>query len=276
MSNLVKRTITGTAFIIVMVAGLVVSKWLFAILALFVMVCSIREFYNMSLGSLFKLERLTAIVSAILAFVLVFLIASGAMEWKWIGLVLLPLMEIPVLALKAMGSKDFDRFAYVYVPLVYVALPISLCPLLVLGPSGFSGYLLLSMFIMIWCSDVGAYCVGTLLGQRPGSRKLAPHISPKKSWWGVGGGVFFCILAALVLHFVGWLSFDIAHCCAVGAVISVGGVIGDLFESVWKRHFGFKDSGNIIPGHGGMLDRFDSSLVAIPLAAVYLSIFNLL
>ena len=135
---------------------------------------------------------------------------------------------------------------------------------------------MLSLFILIWMSDVGAYCVGTALGQRPDARKLAPSISPKKSWWGFWGGVFFCVAAAVGLHFLTWLPFGLLHCIALGVIVSVAGVCGDLFESMWKRHFGVKDSGNCIPGHGGMLDRFDSSLVAIPLACVYLTLTGLL
>ena len=82
-------------------------------------------------------------------------------------------------------------------------------------------------------------------------------------------------MAAVVLHFVGWMPFSLRHSVALGALVSVSGVCGDLFESLWKRHFGVKDSGNVIPGHGGMLDRFDSSFLAIPFALVYLVICGL-
>jgi len=84
------------------------------------------------------------------------------------------------------------------------------------------------------------------------------------------------VAAAVGLHYLTWLPFGLGHCIALGVIVSVGGVCGDLFESMWKRHFGVKDSGNCIPGHGGMLDRFDSSLVAIPMACVYLIAWGLL
>jgi len=136
--------------------------------------------------------------------------------------------------------------------------------------------MLLSFFILIWVCDVGAYCLGTAFGQKPDSKKLAPKISPKKSWWGFWSAVISGIAAATGLHYLTWLPFSLLHCIAIGLVISVGGVCGDLVESMWKRHFDVKDSGNCIPGHGGMLDRFDSALIAIPLACIYLSFFGLI
>ena len=90
------------------------------------------------------------------------------------------------------------------------------------------------------------------------------------------GGIVFCIIGSVVLYLSGLFEFNIVHCIAVALIIGCTGVCGDLFESLWKRHYGVKDSGNIIPGHGGILDRFDSSLVAIPLAAIYLISFNLI
>ena len=149
-------------------------------------------------------------------------------------------------------------------------------PLMMMDGDVFDGWLLLSFFIIIWASDVGAYCVGTLLGQKSDSRKLAPAISPKKSWWGVAGGVVLGIGASALLSYLTWMPFPMIHCLALGFLVSAAGITGDLFESMWKRHFHVKDSGSLIPGHGGMLDRIDSSLVAIPLAYVYLLAFSLI
>ena len=160
--------------------------------------------------------------------------------------------------------------------LVYILA--SMCILFLMGFTGgqFDGTLLLCFFIMIWCSDVGAFCVGSLFGQKAGSRKLAPKISPNKSWVGFWGGLVFTVAAALILHAPGLLVPGIVHCILLAVVIHCTGVCGDLLESAWKRHFGLKDSGNIIPGHGGFLDRFDSSLAAIPAGALYLLIFSLI
>ena len=174
------------------------------------------------------------------------------------------------------SREGFGDLTYIYAGLLYIALPVSLSPLIVMDGEVFDGWLLLSLFILIWVSDVGAYCVGSLFGRRPDARKLAPSISPNKSWWGFWGGLGFCVAAAVGLHYLTWLPYGLVHCIVVGLIIAVGGTCGDLFESMWKRHFGVKDSGRCIPGHGGMLDRFDSSLVAIPMACIYLTLIELI
>lgn len=139
----------------------------------------------------------------------------------------------------------------------------------------FSGNLLICFFIIIWASDVGAYCFGTALGQKFGP-KLFPSVSPKKSWIGSAGGFICALIAAWVLNeYTTLMNFhSIIHIIAIAAIINIGGAYGDLVESQLKRNFGVKDSGNIMPGHGGMLDRFDSVIIGFPLAIIYLEIFT--
>ena len=129
----------------------------------------------------------------------------------------------------------------------------------------------LSVFIFLWTNDTGAYCSGSLFGKH----KLFPRISPAKSWEGsIGGGVFVLIAAAIVGYFANsgesLHTLNIPEWMGLGLVVAVFGTWGDLVESLFKRTIGVKDSGNILPGHGGMLDRFDSSLMAIPAAVIYL------
>ena len=128
----------------------------------------------------------------------------------------------------------------------------------------------LSVFIFLWTNDTGAYCSGSLFGKH----KLFPRISPAKSWEGSIGGGIFVIIAAII---IGYIANDgeahrlsILGWVGLGVVVAVFGTWGDLVESLFKRTLGVKDSGNILPGHGGMLDRFDSSLMAIPAAVIYL------
>ena len=156
---------------------------------------------------------------------------------------------------------------------MYIALPFSLLNVLAFnatseGIVAFNTLLPLSIFIFLWVNDSGAYCVGSLIGRH----KLFPRISPGKSWEGsIGGAVFVLAAAYAISYFLdeeqmltmpAWLG--------LGLVVVVFGTWGDLVESLFKRTLGIKDSGNILPGHGGMLDRFDSSLLAIPAAVVYL------
>jgi phosphatidate cytidylyltransferase len=139
----------------------------------------------------------------------------------------------------------------------------------------FNGILLLSFFVIIWGSDVGAYLFGMSLGQRYG-KKLFPSVSPKKSWIGFWGGLFTAVLVAVLLNIAGIFTFKMIHCIARAVLLCITGVYGDLIESQWKRHYDVKDSGSIIPGHGGLLDRFDSALIAIPIGIIYLVVMNVL
>ena len=274
LSNFWIRTLTGILFLVIMVFGLIWDRTLFGALFVIILWVALQEFYTMALGKRFLLQQKLGLAAGALAFIFVACHCFYGWDLRFLTIALIPLLLIPVSCLLLPSREGFGDLTYIYAGLLYIALPISLSPLLMMDGDVFDGWFLLSLFIMIWCSDVGAYCIGTAFGQKPNSRKLAPSISPKKSWWGFWGGLFFCVGAAIGLHYLTWLPF--LHCIVLGLIVGAGGVCGDLFESIWKRHFGVKDSGNCIPGHGGMLDRFDSSLVAIPMACVYLSIVGLL
>ena len=154
--------------------------------------------------------------------------------------------------------------------MAYVALPMSLLNVMYFD---YSPKLLLAAFILIWLNDTGAYCVGTLIGKH----RLFERISPKKSWEGFWGGLAFCIAATWLLQ---WLNlfpacWSIAAAVGFAIVTSVFATWGDLCESLIKRTLGVKDSGNIMPGHGGILDRIDSLLLVAPATLLYLLIIAL-
>ena len=276
MNNFWIRTLTGIAFLVIMVFGLIWDRAVFGGLFTIILVVALKEFYQMSLGQRFLLQQKLGLLAGAAAFLLVAAHCFYGMDIRWFAAGLIPLLLIPFSAPFLHNHNEFGDLAYIYAGLLYIALPISLSPFLMMDGAVFDGWLMLSLFILIWCSDVGAYCIGTAFGQGPNSRRLAPDISPKKSWWGFWGGLVFCAGAAVGLHFLTWMPFSLIHCIALGIIVSVCGVCGDLFESMWKRHFGLKDSGKCIPGHGGMLDRFDSSLIAIPAAGIYMLIFGLI
>jgi len=163
---------------------------------------------------------------------------------------------------------------YYIVGIAYILLAMVLLRVLAYKDGSFSGKLPLCFFILIWCSDVGAYCVGSVLGKK--SKKLAPTISPNKSWAGFWGGMAFGLIGAFILQRTSLLDLPIWAALLLGLVVHCAGVLGDLAESAWKRHYGIKDSGNVIPGHGGFLDRFDSSLAAVPCGTLLLFILNLI
>jgi phosphatidate cytidylyltransferase len=276
MNNFWTRTLSAVVFTVVMVFGLIWDRTLFGALFVVILWIALQEFYRMALGTRFLFQQTLGLVAGAAAFLLVASHCFYGWDLRWLVLSLIPLLLIPVTAIFLPSREGFGDLTYIYAGLLYIALPVSLSPLVVMDGEVFDGWLLLSLFILIWVSDVGAYCVGSLFGRRPDARKLAPSISPNKSWWGFWGGLGFCVAAAVGLHYLTWLPYGLVHCIVVGLIIAVGGTCGDLFESMWKRHFGVKDSGRCIPGHGGMLDRFDSSLVAIPMACIYLTLIELI
>lgn len=277
MNSVVTRTITGILFLAVMIGCLLGGRYLFLPLFLFIQVQMLHEFYQMTLGSRHKAIRCGAIGVSMAALVLVALV-SGPQQVPSRFLSLLLLLLTALLGSMVFAHKDFKDNAYILSGLLYIGLPLALSPLVVSLPGGgYSGLLMLSFFIIIWSSDVGAYCFGMVLGQKVWPAKMCPEISPKKSWAGFIGGLLTSLLTAWILYSTPLLgSRPLLHVLVMAALIHVSGVLGDLFESLWKRHFGIKDSSNILPGHGGLLDRFDSSLFAIPTAYVYLVLFELL
>ena len=276
MNNFLVRTLSGVVFLAVMVAGILMHPLAFGILFLVIMYMSLREFLSVTMGERWVLQQKLALFTVALEYLLVLGVRFYGLDIRWLAAGIVPLLAIAVSVIMAPNHDTVEDTGLLYLGMMYTGIPFMLAPVLVSGGGEFRGFVLLNIFIIIWLSDTGAYCIGTLLGQKPTSRKLAPAISPKKSWWGFWGGIVMAVIAAFVLHLVGWMTYPLVHCLVLGALISAAGVCGDLFESVWKRRFGVKDSGNCIPGHGGMLDRFDSSLLAIPAAFVYLAVFGLL
>ena len=276
MNNTVVRSLSGLVFLAVMIGCLLGGRPWFTPLFLVIDALMLTEFYRMTLGKEHKGLQWLSIGIALIAFVLVSLV-TGPTQLPTRDLSLIPLMLVVLLVVMVFCHKDFKEHAFLLAGLAYIGVPMALSPVVVSQPDGgYSGILMLSFFILIWASDTGAYCFGMLLGQKLWPARLCPDISPKKSWAGAVGGLLVTLLAAWILHCVGWLPFPPVHVFALAVVMNFFGVCGDLFESLWKRSFGLKDSGNVIPGHGGVLDRFDSALFAIPAGTVYLICFGLI
>lgn len=275
MNNTVKRSVSGVVFIAMMLCGLLFSPYLFAALVILMTFVMLREFYRITMGDRFLHSQWLAIFTGVVLFLLVFLVAGFGLPYKFITIGFLPVIAIMASSLYVKDKDEFGLFSHIYTGLLYIAFPLALSNLVAFRHGEFSGTLLLGFFIIIWASDVGAYIFGMSLGQRYG-KKLFPSISPKKSWIGAVGGMITAILASVILKLTGILTFPMIHCIILAIIMDVAGVYGDLFESQWKRCYDVKDSGNIIPGHGGFLDRFDSTLMAFPMGALYLVLIGLL
>ncbi len=277
-SNFLIRTITGILFVAVMVGGILYSPLTCAFLFFVITILTTWEFTGVvNMREDTEVNRLITTVAAA-SFYLGF---WGYAVTNFVSLAFLPwLLSVVYLLISELYLQrphPLQNWAMALMAQLYIALPFSLL-VFILHASDMElytvlhsdGYLcVLAIFIFLWCSDSGAYCCGSLLGKH----KLFPRISPGKTWEGsVGGGILTVGASQVVAAFAPvltpwqWAGFAL--------VVVVFGTWGDLVESLLKRYLGIKDSGHILPGHGGMLDRFDSSLIAIPACFVYLSILG--
>ena len=276
MNNFIKRTISGIGFVAIMLAALLTNKYIFGIVMLISLVIMMREFLQMTCGKNYWFSQILSILAGATLFTLTYLFRGFNVPGRFVILAFIPVFILMINSLYVKDKTRFDKFSNLYAVILYIAVPWSVLNFAVFNSAGeFNGIMLLCFFAIIWATDVGAYLFGITLGQKYG-RKLFPSISPKKSWIGFWGGMFMAVAASVLLHFAGLFCFDILHCIIMAVLLCVTGVYGDLIESQWKRHYEVKDSGNIIPGHGGLLDRFDSALIAIPIGIIYLVMINVL
>jgi len=272
-NNFIQRAVTGVLFVIVLVGCILYSPLSFGILFTIISALRVHEFAQLvSKSSELSINKtITALGGAYLFLALMSFCTQQSVGARvflpYLGLLLY--MMITELYLKK--KNPTGNWAYSMLSQLYVALPFALLNVLAFqnspetGSVTYNPILPLSIFVFIWLSDTGAYCVGSLIGKH----RLFERISPKKSWEGsIGGGIFSIASSLGFAHFFpfmpGWQWVGLA------IVVVIFGTWGDLTESLMKRQLGIKDSGNILPGHGGMLDRFDSALMAIPAAVVYL------
>ncbi len=276
MNNFVVRTITGVLFVAIIVAGFLDPTGMVALFAL-VTGLTVWEFtglVNERAGV--TVNRFISTVAGVYFFLAMAGTCSGFTPSTVFIPYLITIVYLLVAELYAKQEDPIHDWAYTMMSQMYVALPFSLLNMLAFraAPEGimYIYTLPLSVFVFLWINDSGAYCCGSLFGKH----KLFPRVSPGKSWEGsIGGGVFVIAAAVLVWYLTDTYDMNPTGMTALewiglGLTVVVFGTWGDLVESLFKRTLGIKDSGNILPGHGGMLDRFDSSLLAIPAAVIYL------
>lgn len=274
MNTTVKRTIFGVLFLAIMLGGLLFHPIAYSVLFLFMTVVMMWEFYRMSMGNNYKTAQFIAIALGACLFLTVLGIVGYGLPHQIIGVNILLLLALMIATILEKDKTEFKLNSFLYTGILYIAAPLAMANFVVFREGTFKGILMVAFFCIIWASDVGAYCFGMLFGQK-GGKKLFPSISPKKSWAGFWGGLILALATSVILWSVDMFPFPIWHCLLLAVIMNVLGVFGDLFESQWKRTFGYKDSGTIIPGHGGLLDRFDSAIFAIPAGFIYLAINGL-
>jgi phosphatidate cytidylyltransferase len=242
-----------------------------------VIIIGLREFYGMLLPKAFPLRKITGYVIAVTLFALFYLKGFGLpVSGNYFRILIIPVVGVFIAELYSRSDTPFANIAGVLTGVIYVAIPLSLTTELTLHDGNYDYRIFLALFIFLWSNDVGAYCFGMLFG-RNGKHKLFERISPKKTWEGFYGGIFASLIAAFTVSSV-WgerYGFDKIHWFVLAILVALSGAFGDLVESMLKRETGVKDSGKIMPGHGGILDRFDSALFAFPAALTYIYLFDI-
>ena len=273
MKDLIRRAITGAIYVAILVACIFGGIYSFACLFTLITIFCLWEFYglvNMH-EEVFVIKSLNVLSGAYL------FIATFLFIWKDIGFcIYLPyilyILLVFILEMYRKKPNPVLNWAYSFLGQVYIALPIALLNRIAFFPdsNGVMSYIpliLFSLFVFIWVNDTGAYLLGVTFGKH----RLFERISPKKSWEGFWGGLVLAILSSMIFGYflpdVGYL-----HWAFLALLVVLAGTFGDLVESMMKRTFNVKDSGNALPGHGGFLDRFDSMLFAIYAMFIYIEI----
>jgi len=278
MNEFQKRTLFGALYIICVVGSILWSPIAFSTLFWIICVLAVDEFHRL-VGSSGMLRigafiATTALWTLAQWFLLSPVISKDQPSWGiFFGLAYAPLLLIWMLdEIWNHSGRPVQNWGNLLCSQAMIALP--LCSMSMLMK--IDKWLLLALFVLIWINDTGAYCVGSLTAKRPqGNHKMAPHVSPKKSWEGLIGGIVFTLIGSLVLLACGWFDriaqggWTILLVLLFGILVSAFGTMGDLMESLLKRSVGVKDSGVFLPGHGGVLDRFDSILLAAPVITAY-------
>lgn len=282
MKNLIARTITGIFFVATIVIGFLNPTAMTLLFAL-ITALSVWEFtglVNMRPGV--SINRFICTAAGVYFFFAMVGFSSDLTPSTVFIPYLVTLIYLLISELYAKAEDPINNWAYTMFSQLYVALPFSLLNVLAFRatPAGvvYTYLIPLCVFVFLWINDTGAYCCGSLLGKH----KLFPRVSPGKSWEGSIGGFIFVAAAAVGIWYytetygLNTVQLSMGEWIGLGWTVALFGTWGDLVESLFKRTLGIKDSGNILPGHGGMLDRFDSSLLAIPAAVVYLYTLTLL
>ncbi|MBO7281542.1 MAG: phosphatidate cytidylyltransferase [Bacteroidaceae bacterium] len=268
MKSLIVRGVTGIVFVGVLIAAMLYSNISFGILFAIISGLAVNEFCN--LVRQYKkttFSTLLAIMGGMYLFFILFAYTNYELDKP--AVIVVPYIALCVyMFIRELYRKKggaLDNYAYFCLSQIYAALPFAMLNILATYGGDYSYVLPLAVFIFLWSNDTGAYCVGSMIGKN----KMFERISPKKSWEGFFGGAITAIIAGYVMS----LFFDILNTwqwIAMAATVVAAGTLGDLIESCMKREMKIKDSGNILPGHGGILDRFDSCILATPCVVLLL------
>jgi len=263
------RTLTGVFFLAAVIGSIILSPLAFFGLFFVFAFLGLNEFFLLAGNNNGRKKNMVYYLLGMFVYSLTGLIGLGLIDIRYAYLLLLVFPVTIICELFRKTDSGWNRIGTCFAAFFYIALPFGLLNALFLMPDreGYIISVLIGMFVIVWSSDIFAYLTGSMFGRH----RLFERISPKKSWEGSIGGLIFALLAAWILslffnelNLTGWL--------ILAVIIVITGTLGDLSESMLKRQAGVKDSGNIFPGHGGVLDRFDATLFAVPFVFVYVNL----
>lgn len=274
MKNLIIRALTGIIFVVVLISAIYIHPIFFLILFCIITGLTLWEF-----GDLVKhyenanLQRTVNVLGGVYLFIATFVYANGLTDGKIFLPYLLFIMLTMIAELYYKAPNPINNWAFTLFAQVYCAGSFSILNFIGAEPGtpgvmSYTPLFIMAIFIFVWLDDTGAYLVGSLIGKH----KLFERISPKKSWEGFFGGLILSLASSQAFA---WFAPEINRMNWLGlaATVVLFGTWGDLIESLLKRTLGVKDSGNVLPGHGGMLDRFDSVMLAVPASYIYIELF---
>jgi phosphatidate cytidylyltransferase len=271
VKELITRTFSGLIYAAVMIGSITIHPLVFLVVFLFILILGMIEFYRICSITGSSPMQVPGIVSGVIIFLTFFLIRYAGVPRTMLLIIpasMLILMILPMFRQK--GNPIFST-SLTFLGIIYISLPIAVFNFLIYHPykGGFDYQVVLFLFLILWLNDTGAYITGKLIGKH----KMFPRISPKKSWEGLAGGLLVASLTTWLSHPL-FPDIPIWHLWILCPVIVITGTFGDLVESSWKRTVGIKDSGKLMPGHGGILDRFDSLILAAPAAFITINLLT--
>ncbi|MDE5967672.1 MAG: phosphatidate cytidylyltransferase [Muribaculaceae bacterium] len=273
MKNVITRSISGIVYIAVLVAAILSGgSWLASLLALMAVIGSYELAVMLSKPKIHRfLSIIDYAVNALIVIGVYFAVCPmGGPAGKLLAIAGALILAREIAQLYSHDPSPVNNWSHSVLSYIYIGVPLATIPVIYYAVG--SSHIVLALLIFIWINDTGAYCVGSLIGKH----RLFERISPKKSWEGFFGGLAFVLGAAAVMHycFPTWYGqYTIGRMLLIAALTAIFATLGDLAESLIKRSAGVKDSGNLIPGHGGILDRIDSLLLVAPAIALVLYLF---
>ncbi|HOB82927.1 MAG TPA: phosphatidate cytidylyltransferase [Bacteroidales bacterium] len=280
MKEIYRRTLTGAWIVIFTLGGFWLHPVSFFLTGLIILSGTQYEYLRIIRSTGVNAQMIPGMLTGIAVYILATLVASGILGFRYL-LILIPFIAgIMIFELYRRQDNPFDSLAHTIFSVIYTALPFSFFPFAAFGREGinplirydggvFSPGIIIGFFVLLWVNDTGAYLSGITFGKH----RLLERISPKKSWEGFAGGIILSVLSAWLLS--GLLGvLDTPEWIIVALLVAVSGTFGDLIESMFKRSTGIKDSGSIMPGHGGFMDRFDSTLLSFPLVFLFITFFG--